>query len=119
MGEEGGRGLISAALLARACDTRSGLGLNSCWPHSRVLAECLFSPPSTFLCVAWSCTVVDKNAHTIGAIHPYTYVCLYMCEVKYLPVLILVFILCALCNVQCACLIFTHKHFISLHLLFL
>ncbi len=28
------------------------------------------SPPSTFLCVAWSCTVVDKNAHTVGAIHP-------------------------------------------------
>ncbi len=27
------------------------------------------SPPSTFLCVAWSCTVVDKNDHTIGAIH--------------------------------------------------
>jgi hypothetical protein len=27
------------------------------------------SPPSTFLCVAGSCTVVDKNAHTIGAIH--------------------------------------------------
>ncbi len=26
------------------------------------------SPPSTFLCVAGSCTVVDKNAHTIGAI---------------------------------------------------
>ncbi len=27
------------------------------------------SPPSTFLCVAGSCTVVDKNADTIGAIH--------------------------------------------------
>ncbi len=27
------------------------------------------SPPSTFLRVAGSCTVVDKNAHTIGAIH--------------------------------------------------
>jgi hypothetical protein len=27
------------------------------------------SSPSTFLCVAGSCTVVDKNAHTIGAIH--------------------------------------------------
>ncbi len=26
------------------------------------------SPPSTFLCVSGSCTVVDKNAHTIGAI---------------------------------------------------
>jgi hypothetical protein len=26
------------------------------------------SPPSIFLCVAWSCTVVDKNDHTIGAI---------------------------------------------------
>jgi hypothetical protein len=26
------------------------------------------SPPSTFLCVAGSCTAVDKNAHTIGAI---------------------------------------------------
>jgi hypothetical protein len=26
------------------------------------------SPPSTFLCVAGSCTVVDKNAHTVGAI---------------------------------------------------
>jgi hypothetical protein len=26
------------------------------------------SPPSTFLCVAWSCTVVDKKYHTIGAI---------------------------------------------------
>jgi hypothetical protein len=26
------------------------------------------SPPSTFLRVAGSCTVVDKNAHTIGAI---------------------------------------------------
>jgi hypothetical protein len=25
------------------------------------------SSPSTFLCVAGSCTVVDKNAHTIGA----------------------------------------------------
>jgi hypothetical protein len=25
------------------------------------------SPPSTFLCVAGSCTVVDKNSHTIGA----------------------------------------------------
>jgi hypothetical protein len=38
------------------------------WPHSRVLLECLFllSPP--FLCVAWSCAVVDKKEHTTGAI---------------------------------------------------
>jgi hypothetical protein len=27
------------------------------------------SSPSTFLCVAGSCTVVDKNAHTMGARH--------------------------------------------------
>ncbi len=30
------------------------------------------SPSLTFLCVAGSCTVVDKNAHTIGAIQTKT-----------------------------------------------
>ncbi len=30
------------------------------------------SPPSTFLCVAGSCTVVDKNAHTFGTIQKIT-----------------------------------------------
>jgi hypothetical protein len=44
----GGGGLISTTFLARACTTCSSLGLNSCWPHSRVLVECLFLllPPS-------------------------------------------------------------------------
>jgi hypothetical protein len=32
------------------------------------------SPPSTFLCVVGSCTVVDKNAHTIGAIQVEYYI---------------------------------------------
>jgi hypothetical protein len=63
-----GGGLISATFLARPV-TRSSLGQNSFWPHSRVLVECLFLLLPSFLCVAWSCTVVDKNDHTIGAIH--------------------------------------------------
>ncbi len=33
---------MSTALPARACNTRSSLGLNSCWPHSHALVECLF-----------------------------------------------------------------------------
>ncbi len=41
-GERGGGGLISTTLPARACNTRSSLRLNSCWPHSRVLVESLF-----------------------------------------------------------------------------
>ncbi len=69
---EGGGGLISAILLARPV-TRSSLGRNSCWPHSRVLVECLFLLLPPFLCVAWSCTVVDKNDHTIGAIQSLTF----------------------------------------------
>jgi hypothetical protein len=59
--------LISTTPPARACNACSSLGLNSCWPYSRLSVECLFPSPSTFLCVAGSCTVVDKNAHTIGA----------------------------------------------------
>jgi hypothetical protein len=38
------------------------------WPHSRVLVECLFLPLPPFLCVAWSCAVVDKKEHAIGAV---------------------------------------------------
>ena len=68
----GSAGLISATLLAQPV-TRSSLGRNSCWPHSRVLVECLFLLLPPFLCVAWSCTVVDKNDHTIGAIHKVTF----------------------------------------------
>ncbi len=49
-------GLISATLLARPV-TRNSLRRNSCWPHSRVLSWVSLSPPSIFLCVAWSCTV--------------------------------------------------------------
>ncbi len=30
------------------------------------------SSPSTFLCVAGGCTIVDKNAHTIGARHSFS-----------------------------------------------
>ncbi len=50
------------------------------WPHSRVLLECLFllSPP--FLCVAWSCAVVDKKEHTIGAIQKVTQFCKAVCQ---------------------------------------
>ncbi len=47
----GGGGLISTTLLARACNARSSLGLNSCWPHSRLSVECLFPllPPFSVL----------------------------------------------------------------------
>ncbi len=44
----GGGDLISATLLARACNARSSLGLNSCWPHSRLSVECLFPLFSSF-----------------------------------------------------------------------
>jgi hypothetical protein len=49
--------------------TRSSLGAIQLWPHSRVLVECLFLLLPPFLCVVWSCAVVDKKEHTIGAAH--------------------------------------------------
>jgi hypothetical protein len=63
----GGRGLISAALLARPV-TRSSLGQKQLLASFTCTSLVSLSPPSTFLCVTWSCTVVDKNAHAIGAI---------------------------------------------------
>jgi hypothetical protein len=50
-----------------ACDTQQPRAIQL-WPQSRVLVECLFLLLPPFLFVAWSCAVVDKKEHTIGAV---------------------------------------------------
>jgi hypothetical protein len=67
-----GGDLISTTLLAWACTARSSLGAKQLLALFTCASGMSLSPPSTFLCVTGSCTVVDKNAHTIGAIHLYT-----------------------------------------------
>ena len=65
----GGGALISTPLQAQAMRHHVAPG---CTAADLVLfiSPVSFSSPSTFLCVAGgSCTVVDKNAHTIGARH--------------------------------------------------
>jgi hypothetical protein len=49
--------------------TRNRLGLRH---HGLILVhleKCLFLLSLPFLCVAYSCAVVDKKDHTTGAIH--------------------------------------------------
>jgi hypothetical protein len=66
--ERGGMCLDNVTLPAWP-GTRNRLGLRH---HGLIpvhLARCLFLLPLPFLCVAYSCAVVDKKDHTTGAIH--------------------------------------------------
>ncbi len=56
--------LLPAWLETRICLRLRQHGLNPVY-----LVQCLFLLCSLFLCVAYSCVVVDKKDHTTGAIH--------------------------------------------------
>ena len=72
----GGGGAMITSLLPAWLETRICLRLRQHGLNPVYLVQCLFLLCSLFLCVAYSCVVVDKKDHTTGAIQLYIYIML-------------------------------------------